>query len=239
MGIGASDSVNSDFDTDTAWLANYQYYFSAVSQEKGPYALNNWLAQSSILGLNLTSNGDTRSYGVNGQYVTESKWFIGANYSITDLDTPNNPSIDRYSADLGYYFDEWTSISLVYGKVEFNDLFGNPETTGYGISATRYIPLKGESGFLVSGFFDRSESNYFGDKKSRNYFHISSDYYFNKSWSFGLNYSRDDDDDAYSVNTNYFWRISNYISLITNINKAIEPDNGNGIGIGLNLTARF
>ncbi|RYV02980.1 hypothetical protein SOPP22_06740 [Shewanella sp. OPT22] len=240
VSISAADSVNSDYDSDTFWSASYQYHFSPVSQEKGPYALNNWLAQTSELGATIASGGDSRNYGLDGKYVTDSKWFISANYLISDLDAPRNPSIDRYGVSVGYYLDDWTSISLSYDRIEFNKLLSDPETTGYAINASKYFSFENDRGLFLSGSFsyaDFKHGEYNDDSTSLS---ISSDYYFNKSWSIGANYARDNDnDDTYGLQTSYFWRMSDSVSLITAISKVLEPDSGSGFGVGLNLTGRF
>ena len=238
--IGASDTVNSDYNTDTLWGASYQYYFSPVSQDKGPYALNGWLAQTSNMGLNLGSSNDVRSYGVGGTFVTDAKWFVSANYAMTNFDTFDNPSLNNYGVALGYYLDEWTSISASYNKSEFDDFLGDPENTSYGLSANRFIPFANDSGLYLAGNWDFNELKATGFENSSNTISLDADYYVNKSWSVGLNYARNNkaDDDNYGLQTSYFWRLSDSFSLITNISKSIEPD-GDGFDVGLKLTGRF
>ncbi|WP_153914749.1 putative porin [Shewanella sp. TC10] len=74
-----TDTDNSD---NASVFAGYRYYLNAVDTDKGPLALNTFLAQSSNIGVNYIKSdlSETTNYQIDGTYVFASKWFIGANY---------------------------------------------------------------------------------------------------------------------------------------------------------------
>ena len=105
------------------WSLDYRFYFSPVDTDNGPYALNGFLAQKSNIGAQyaqISMITDTVSYSIDGTYVLDSNWFIGANYSKVDIDDSGAmvsslaDDISEYGLSLGYYFNESSEVSFTY-----------------------------------------------------------------------------------------------------------------------------
>ena len=116
-------NTNSDDLDDGLWSLDYRFYFSPVDTDNGPYALNGFLAQKSNIGAQYAQMNmftDTVSYSVDGTYVLDSNWFIGANYSQIDIDDSGamvsslDDDISEYGLSLGYYFNESSEVSFTY-----------------------------------------------------------------------------------------------------------------------------
>ena len=115
-------SHTDDLD-DGLWSLDYRFYFSPVDTDNGPYALNGFLAQKSNIGAQyaqISMITDTVSYSIDGTYVLDSNWFIGANYSKVDIDGSGAmvsslaDDISEYGLSLGYYFNESSEVSFTY-----------------------------------------------------------------------------------------------------------------------------
>ena len=115
-------SHTDDLD-DGLWSLDYRFYFSPVDTDNGPYALNGFLAQKSNIGAQYAQVSmitDTVSYSIDGTYVLDSNWFIGANYSKVDIDGSGAmvsslaDDISEYGLSLGYYFNESSEVSFTY-----------------------------------------------------------------------------------------------------------------------------
>ena len=239
LSLGATDTVNTDYSTDTFWSTSYQYFFSPVSQKKGPYALNGWLAQTSEFSVGIDGDSDFLSYDIAGQYVFNNKWFAKGNYHYNDFDVAGDPSSNQYRFGLGYFVDEWSRVEINYSRNELDGLFGGSNTDSYNVYASRYFSLNGDSGALISADYSTSKTKVLGNTRSADIFGLKTDYYFNKSWSLGVSYQNNSKtDDIYALNTSYFWRLSNQISLIGNASKIVEP-NQDRFDLGLTLLGRF
>ncbi|PHQ76080.1 MAG: hypothetical protein COB74_03595 [Shewanella sp.] len=116
-------NTNSDDLDDGLWSLDYRFYFSPVDTDNGPYALNGFLAQKSNIGAQYAQMSiftDTVSYSIDGTYVLDSNWFIGANYSKVDIDNSGAmvsslaDDISKYGLSLGYYFNESSEVSFTY-----------------------------------------------------------------------------------------------------------------------------
>lgn len=213
--------------SDGSWNGQYRYYFTPVSQEKTPYALSGFLAQTSNLGGQYSKkNGDfdVTAYSIDGEYVFEDKWYIGANYQNLDWDSNQNlgwdysstkHESDAYSVTLGYYFNDTSSVYINYGKSENttkqsyltsnvvkNEQFST-DTTFYGIGVKSYLPLSSDQGILLSGLFNHSSydstttspyDNYQFSDSSNN-LNAAADWYITRSWSVGAMYGTSFDSD--------------------------------------------
>ncbi|WP_282167335.1 putative porin [Shewanella japonica] len=186
-----SASYITDTDnSDNAYLfASYRYYFDAVSTDLGPWALNTFLAQSSNFGVNYLKSdlAETSSYQVDGTYVFESNWFIGANYQqINDDDDsfawPYNYDESLYGLKLGYYFNESSQISIFYQNQSGSDSYQHTSGSGqnfqigllaanfdnqsdtFGIETQSYIPMESINGvnlFARWQYTDASQYYYY------------------------------------------------------------------------------
>ncbi|MCL1065766.1 hypothetical protein L2735_02955 [Shewanella olleyana] len=186
-----SASYITDTDnSDNAYLfASYRYYFNAVSTDLGPWALSTFLAQSSNFGFNYLKSDlfETSSYQVDGTYVFDSKWFVGANYQQINDDSDYGPwpydyDESLYGLKLGYYFNESSQISLFYQNQSGSDSYQHTSGSGqnfqigllaanfdnqsdtFGLEAQSYIPMESISGVNLLArwqYTDASQYYYF------------------------------------------------------------------------------
>ncbi|GAA0792877.1 MULTISPECIES: putative porin [Pseudomonadati] len=112
--IGFMDSSE---DSDGLVNAKYSYYFTAVEQTERPYQLAAFLNQGAIISARYATTEYQDLYALSGEYVFDSKWFIGAEY----LKIANETSflnlfddIDTYHINTGYYFSESSKLTLGY-----------------------------------------------------------------------------------------------------------------------------
>ncbi len=170
------DNDNSD---NTSVLASYRYYLNAVDTDKGPLALNTFLAQSSNIGVNYIKSdlSETTNYQIDGTYVFASKWFIGANYQQINDDSdrwfyPYDESL--YGINLGYYFNDTSSISVFYQNQSGSDNYQNPNADSqdwvmnanfdnqadiFGVNLQSYIPMESFSGINLFASWQYRDSN--------------------------------------------------------------------------------
>ncbi|NMH65065.1 putative porin [Shewanella salipaludis] len=237
---GLDYAANSEDFGDGFWNLGYRYYVTPVAQDKVPYALSGFLAQSSNLGVHYaTDSGDANDYRVDGEYVMDSKWFIGASYSRLDTDFVDN---NNYGLSLGYYFNDTSAVYANYSRSDTSWDAG----FGYGGDVTRdqysagiksFLPLQTTSGVLLEANIAHVAGS--GGSQSTNGLNLSADWYVTQSWSVGANYSRDDNDfDSSEIRTAYFLRLTDQISARAMVTKMIDPS-GDGVGITLGLNGRF
>ncbi len=164
--------------------------------------------------------------------------------------------INNYSTALGYYLNDTTSLYVNYGKTEVDTPFFETDATNYTIGGRSFFKFDGEQGLMVDASFSHAkyEGTYkelytiaglptkagLSTKDSSNAISINADYYINNAWSVGANYSRNSEakTNVYGLQTAYFWRLSDSMSLQAFANKALKPSN-DGFGIGLSLLGRF
>lgn len=125
--IGVSYIHDTDGDNDMV-LANYRYYFSDVNADKGPYALNTFLAQSSNVGVNYVKSDllENTQYHLDGTYVFDSKWLLGVNYQQNNDDSDSYVypyDTSQYGIKLGYYFNDSSEISFFYQNNSGSDSY--------------------------------------------------------------------------------------------------------------------
>ncbi len=178
----ALGTYSDDFG-DGIWDLGYRYYFTPVSVNTGPYALNGLLAQSSNIGARYAQTdiiNESKVYHVDGTYVFDSKWFIGAMYAQSDDDSQYgslDKSLDSYQFNLGYYFNDTSEVSLYYKNASGSDsydrsdeadLFGpgyvykrsfDYDANTYGIKARSFIAMESFTGIELAGFWQYTQAD--------------------------------------------------------------------------------
>lgn len=220
-----SYSTNSEEVSDGSWNANYRYYIAPVDQSKSPYALNGFLAQTTNLGANYSKLDvayfDSDSYGVDGTYVFDSKWFVSANYHQVDN---SHIDVNYYSAEVGYYFNDSSAVSAFYSDGD------SRVEESYGLNLRSFVALESTAGVDLTANWAHTD---FDDV-----FNLGADWYVNNSWSVGVGYHNNDANDDFSLRTAYWLRISDNFSANFNLSKLLDSD-VDGVGMSVGVVGRF
>ncbi|WP_394200541.1 putative porin [Shewanella waksmanii] len=220
---GVSYGANSEEVSDGVWNANYRYYTSPVDQASSPYALNGFLAQTTNFGAQYSDFDavDAKGYGVDGTYVFDSKWFIGANYQKSEV---GSFDVDTYGAQLGFYFNDTSAVAAFYNDGE------DGVEESYGLQVRSYLPLASTSGVDLQANWTHFDSD--------DVFNVGADWYVTDAWSVGAGYSYSDDDDSFDVRTAYWLRISDNFSANFAVAKVLDSDY-DGVGMSIGVIGRF
>lgn len=198
--------------------AAYTFYASPVDQSKAPYKLAGFLAQSSQLSATYVTNTDSDQdfdlYGLGGVYVFDSKWFIGGSFAKSDPDSTS------YSAVTGLYFNDFSKFYIGYSDHESDSDTYDFTASTWMASISSYLRLQSTEGIMLDATVAHSKSDYslripgFSQESSstNTIGTIAADWYITRAWSVGANYSVDENDDTYGINTAYFLRITDSIS---------------------------
>ena len=219
---GLKYSANTEEFGDGLWDLNYRFYLDSVSQEKGPYALNGFLAQSTNVGASykMQDDVDLDIFSVDGTYVFDSKWFVGAKierYDVGSFDT------DTYQLDLGYYFNDSSKVAAFY--VDGSDI-----DSIYGLEVRSFIDLKNTTGVDLGAKWTHTDAD--------DIFNVNADWYVTKSWSVGLGYDDNGSDDNFTAKTAYWLRMSDAFSATFELGKVLDSD-VDGLFVGVGVVGRF
>lgn len=240
---------STDEFSDGSWDADYRYYFTPVSQDTVPYALSGFLAQSSNIrvGYNVSDHSDF--YLIDGEYVFDSKWFIGLSYGVVDSDYQDT---NNYGAKLGYYFNDNSAVYLKY-STDNTDLAygtyykGEIDVDSVGLGIRSFIPLESTAGVDLYADLDyshRESSSTFNIDTQYRYtsndtsLNLGARWFINKSWAVGASHTIQDEDDPSTIYTSYYWRITDFISAQTSISKFIDSD-ADDVFLALGINGRF
>ncbi|GGP79054.1 putative porin [Shewanella ulleungensis] len=219
---GLEYSANTEEFGDGLWDLNYRFYVDSVSQEKGPYALNGFLAQSSNVGASysMIDDADLDIFSVDGTYVFDSKWFVGAaiqRYDAGAFDT------DTYKLDVGYYFNDSSKVAAFY--VDGSDI-----DSIYGLEVRSFIDLKSTTGIDLGAMWTHTDAD--------DMFNVNADWYVTKAWSVGLGYADDGFDDNFTAKTAYWLRMNDAFSATFELSKVLDSD-VDGFGAAIGVVGRF
>ncbi|WP_228290834.1 putative porin [Shewanella cyperi] len=231
---------NTDDFGDGSWNLGYRFYASPVSQEQQPYALSGFLAQTSNLGAGYTTvdDADLDAYHLDGQYVFSNKWFLLAGYDKVEFGS-DFASFDShvYSFGGGYYFNDHSAAFASYSRQESDSNWPGSDFSvdHYALGVRSYIKMQSTAGVDLQ--MNVTHSRMDGDSNSA--LNLNADWYLTRAWSIGGHYSIDEDgDDAYGLQTAYWLRLSDNISLTFALAKTIEPDS-DGMFANIGLNGRF
>ncbi|QYJ71244.1 putative porin [Shewanella sp. FJAT-51649] len=240
---------STDEFSDGSWDADYRYYFTPVSQDTVPYALSGFLAQSSNIrvGYNVSDHSDF--YLIDGEYVFDSKWFIGLSYGVVDSDYQDT---NNYGAKLGYYFNDNSAVYLKY-STDNTDLAygtyykGEIDVDSVGLGIRSFIPLESTAGvdlYADLSYSHRESSSTYNIDTQYRYtsndtsLNLGARWFINKSWAVGASHTIQDEDDPSTIYTSYYWRITDFISAQTSISKFIDSD-ADDVFLALGINGRF
>jgi hypothetical protein len=219
---GFAYGANTEEFGDGLWDLNYRFYLDSVSQEKGPYALNGFLAQSSNVGANYSMQDDTDLdiFSVDGTYVFDSKWFVGAQIKRFDAGIFDT---DTYELNAGYYFNDSSKVAAFYTD-------GSDIDSVYGAEIRSFIDLANTTGIDLSAGWTHADED--------DMFNVNADWYVTKSWSVGLGYVDSGFDDNFVANTAYWLPISDAFSATFALSKILDSD-VDGFFAAVGVVGRF
>ncbi|WP_157822226.1 hypothetical protein [Shewanella sp. Actino-trap-3] len=170
------DSDDSDDGGDGLVNANYRYYFKAVEQADKPYALAGFFHQGSTVAARYATTDVEDLYNISGEYVFDSKWFIGAEVSQLNIEEDNYSSrpdsFTTYSANLGYFFTDHSALTLNYSRMSESESSSFTSATynseGYisrdldvfNLTYEHFISLQSTAGVMLTGKFTYSDDQY-------------------------------------------------------------------------------
>lgn len=155
------------------------------------------------------------------------------------------------------------------------------QTDTYGVQARSFMPMQSFAGIELAGFWQYSQNDHrnatsyydgnseesgsyqYDSNTDRHLVHLATDFYINKSWSVGgeyswqnfdrktifnhsqqsgpSRYSDDGSDSLYAINTAYWWQFSNLFAANASVAKYFddEGDSPDGVFFRLAINARF
>ncbi|MDD8060890.1 MULTISPECIES: putative porin [Shewanella] len=154
--------LDSSGESDGLVNANYRYYFEAVEQADKPYALAAFFNQGSTVSARYATTDIEDLYNISGEYVFDSKWFLGAGVSQLDIDDAAF-DITTYEISAGYFFSTNSKLTLNYAtnseSTSNNDSNQVHEFESYisqdfdviTLTYEHFIPLQSTAGVFISG----------------------------------------------------------------------------------------
>ncbi|PMG28908.1 hypothetical protein BCU94_03425 [Shewanella sp. 10N.286.52.C2] len=173
--IGFLDTSES---SDGLASAKYSYYFQGVKQNDVPYALATFLSQSSVVSARYAMTEHQDLYELSGEYVFDSKIFVGGAYSrlSTDRDwAPTTTDLDAYELKAGYYFNPHAKLTLSYlthsdsnSTHTSHEVIGDynrnssEDYDGFQVEYQHYLPFESTSGLMLTavGSYSNTDSEY-------------------------------------------------------------------------------
>ncbi|WP_351088029.1 hypothetical protein [Shewanella sp. S1-49-MNA-CIBAN-0167] len=168
--------LDSSGEADGLVNANYRYYFKAVEQADKPYALAGFFHQGSTVAARYVTTDVEDLYNISGEYVFDSKWFIGAEVSRLNIEEDNYSSspdsFTTYSANLGYFFTDHSALTLNYSRMSESESSSFASATynseGYksndldvfSLNYEHFIPLQSTAGVMLTGAFSYSDQKF-------------------------------------------------------------------------------
>jgi|TARA_R110000851_G_scaffold129525_2_gene262324 outer membrane protein W len=165
--------LDSDDGGDGLFNANYRYYFKAVEQADKPYALSGFFHQGSTVAARYSTSSLDNLYQLSGQYVFDSKWFIGAEVRQVNFEEDNYSisleSFTTYSANLGYFFTDHSALTLNYSRMSESESSSFASTSYnyeaynsrvndvFSLTYEHFIPLQSTAGVMLTGAFSYSD----------------------------------------------------------------------------------
>lgn len=207
--------LDSSENSDGLLNLNYSYYFEPVNQADVPYALAPFLNQYSTISARYAVTDYQDLYNMAGEYVFDSKFFIGGDYtkSTTDGITPINSddSSNIYGVNLGYYFTKQSKLTLAYSW-DSDDVAEQYDGRSYSyenkndvikLDYQHYLPFETTSGLMLNGFILHSSTKHNSDsalvggldgyissstshmENTLTALSVNADWYITDSWSVG------------------------------------------------------
>ncbi|MFS1425360.1 putative porin [Shewanella sp. 10N.286.48.B5] len=164
--IGFLDTSES---SDGLASAKYSYYFQGVKQNDVPYALATFLSQSSVVSARYAMTERQDLYELSGEYVFDSKFFIGGAYSRLSTDRAFVPTtdLDVYELKAGYYFNPHAKLTLSYlthshSESTSNNIYSFDKSEDYdelAVEYQHYLPFETTSGLMLTATASYSKAD--------------------------------------------------------------------------------
>ena len=237
VSVAASDNT-SDSKNDTHWKGQYTYYANPVEQTNGPYRVNAFLAHTSQFSLLYGHQDEDNEYGIKGKLFFADHWFVAAEYEQSEF---LGDDVYFYSLEVGNYINEFTKVYVSAARHDIKDKISDLEIDTYSLGVKSFISLEHNMGLLLKAAYLYEEAKFAHLRPDQNKVKLEADYFFTQSFSIGAHYDNGDEDDAnYGVKADYFFRITDNISLDVGVNKYFEDDyKSDGTNWKAKLIGRF
>jgi hypothetical protein len=161
-------------------------------------------------------------YHISGEYVFDSKWFLGAGVNQFNFDNGGSyRGIDSdtiYAVNLGYFFTDHSALTLGYSTksesnldsvitIDFYEIesYASEDTDIISLTYEHFIPLQSTTGVFITGEF-----YYIAEQNTYN---TSGTYIDSLDQVIAQDYKRSDDYDNYTVAVFADWYINNAWSV--------------------------
>ncbi|WP_434930969.1 putative porin [Shewanella sp. HL-SH5] len=210
--LGFLDSTE---NSDGLLNLNYSYYFEPVNQADVPYALAPFLNQYSTISARYAVTDYQDLYNMAGEYVFDSKFFIGGDYTRNTTEGitlfNSDDSSNFYGVNLGYYFTKQSKLTLAYlwnsedVTEQYDGRYYSDKNKNNLIKLDyqHYLPFESISGLMLNGFIlhssiknnsdytlvlepdDHISSRTSHSENSVTVLGVNADWYITDSWSVG------------------------------------------------------
>ncbi|WP_434927475.1 putative porin [Shewanella sp. HL-SH2] len=207
--------LDSSENSDGLLNLNYSYYFEPVNQANVPYALAPFLNQYSTIAARYAVTDYQDLYNMAGEYVFDSKFFIGGDYTRNTTEGitlfNSDDSSNFYGVNLGYYFTKQSKLTLAYSwnsedvAEQYDGRYYSDKNKNDVIKLDyqHYLPFESISGLMLNGFIlnssiknnsdytlvlepdDHISSRTSHSENSVTVLGVNADWYITDSWSVG------------------------------------------------------
>ncbi|WP_192021896.1 outer membrane beta-barrel protein [Shewanella sp. WPAGA9] len=168
--IGFLDTSES---SDGLASATYSYFFQGVDQTDVPLELAPYLSQSSVVSARYATTDHQDLYALSGEYIFDSRFFIGGAYSLVTQEREwfDSNDEDTYEINAGYYFNPYAKVTLSYLTYSHSNTYSNSNHAWYdsynsqssedydAIAAKyeHYLPFEKTSGLMLTALVTYAE----------------------------------------------------------------------------------
>ncbi|NKF52299.1 hypothetical protein G3R49_17200 [Shewanella sp. WXL01] len=207
--------LESDFTSDGIINASYEFHFKPLEANNKPLVLGSFFNQSSSLSFGYSNTDIITSYQASGEYVFDSKWFVGGSYQR--INQENNwvspDSEDAWSLSAGKYLNDNTLIAINFtqNSNDEHEIGNNHESKFdytnrlYSAHYLQFFPLESTAGIFLNAtygystyksdsyndypfYYDEQQryKSYSTNDSKTHLFIAKADWFITNAWSVGI-----------------------------------------------------